>query len=153
MALITGVTMGLLAAVAAGFYNIELPSKGICAVSHPEMLTNWIINHIFGTKFYVESIFVVVPVVTPIGWVLGSFIAAKRNKEFKLRPGPVRDSVLAFILGFLIINFGLLWGSCPLGTAVLAAYGGFMAILMLGMIVLGVVSGCIYIKWRVRRPS
>lgn len=151
MALITGITMGLLAAAAAGYFGVQLPSKGICAISHPAALLNWIFNHVFGTKYTVESVFIIVPVMTPIGWIIGSFIAAIRNKEFKLRPGPVRDGVLAFILGFLIINFGLLWGSCPLGTAVLAAYGQFFAILILAMIVLGVVTACLYVKWKVRR--
>jgi hypothetical protein len=134
LALITGITMGVLAAVV-----------------HPANIVNWLVNNIFGTNFTIHSIFVTVPVLTSVGFIIGSFIAAKKNKEFKLRPGPVRDNVLAFILGFLIINFGLLWGSCPIRTAILASYGMFFAILMLGMIVLGVIVACLYIKWKVRR--
>ncbi len=63
----------------------------------------------------------------------------------------MRDNILAFILGFLIINFGLLWGSCPIRTAILSAYGMLFAMLIMGCIVLGVVAACEYIKWKVRR--
>ena len=154
MALITGITMGVLAAVVQGYFGLQPPAgDGICGISHPANIVNWLVNNIFGTKFTIHSIFVTVPVLTSVGFVIGSFIAAIKNKEFKLRPGPVRDNVLAFILGFLIINFGLLWGSCPIRTAILASYGMFFAILMLGMIVLGVVVACLYIKWKVRRAQ
>jgi hypothetical protein len=164
MALITGITMGLLAAAVQGYFGLQPPAgDGICGISHPANLVNWLVNgitgwiarffHGTGTNFTIHSIFVTVPVLTSVGFIIGSFIAAMKNKEFKLRRGPVRDNVLAFILGFLIINFGLLWGSCPIRTAVLASYGMFFAILMLGMIVLGVVVACLYIKWKVRRAQ
>jgi hypothetical protein len=164
MALITGITMGLLAAAVQGYFGLQPPAgDGICGISHPANLVNWLVNsithwvagffHGAGTNFTIHSIFVTVPVLTSVGFILGSFIAAIRNKEFKLRRGPVRDNVLAFILGFLIINFGLLWGSCPIRTAILASYGMFFAILMMGMIVLGVVVACLYIKWKVRRAQ
>ncbi len=151
LALITGIVMGVMAAVLMGYFFVQLPSKGICGISHPYNLINWLSNKAFGTDFTLESSFVLFPVLTPIGFIIGSFIAARRNKEFKFRRGPVRDNVLAFILGFLIINFGLLWGSCPLGTTVLAAYGELWAIVIMACIVLGVVVGCEYIKWKVRR--
>jgi len=152
MALITGLTMGVLAAVAQGYFNLQPPAgEGICGISHPANLVNWLVNNVFGTNFTIHSIFVTVPVMTSVGFILGSMAAALKNKEFKLRPGPVRDNILAFILGFLIINFGLLWGSCPIRTAVLSSYGMLFAMLMLGMMVLGVVTACEYIKWKVRR--
>jgi len=152
LALITGLTMGVLAAVAQGYFNLQPPvGDGICGVSHPANLVNWLVNNTFNTDFTIHSIFVTVPVMTSVGFIIGSFVAALRNKEFKFRIGPVRDNLLAFILGFLIINFGLLWGSCPIRTAVLSSYGMLFSILILGMIVLGVVAACEYIKWKVRR--
>ena len=63
----------------------------------------------------------------------------------------MRENLLAFILGFLIINFGLLWGSCPIRTAVLSSYGMLFAMLILLVIVIGVIAASEYIKWRVRR--
>ncbi|MCL2679296.1 MAG: cytochrome C [Dehalococcoidia bacterium] len=152
MALITGVTMGLLAAVVQGYFGLQPPAgDGICAVSHPVNLINWFLNNIFNTDYTLHSIFVEVPVLTSVGFIIGSVIASVRNKEFKFRRGPVRDNVLAFILGFVIINVGLLWGSCPIRTAVLSAYGMYFAMLMMGMMILGVVAACLYIKWKVRR--
>jgi hypothetical protein len=154
MALITGLTMGILAAIVQGYFNLQPPAgDGICGISHPANLVNWLTNKVFGTNFTIHSIFVTVPVLTSVGFIIGGFVAAVRNKEFKFRPGPVRDNILAFILGFLIINFGLLWGSCPIRTAILSAYGMLFAMLIMGCIVLGVVVSCEYVKWKVRRAK
>ena len=152
MALITGIAMGVLAAVVQGYFNVQPPvGAGICAVSHPANLVNWIVNQLFGTSFTIHSIFVTLPVLTSVGFILGSFIAAVINKEFKFRKGPVRDNLLAYILGFMVIVFGLMWGSCPIRTAILASYGMVFAYVVLGAIVLGVIAACEYIKWKVRR--
>lgn len=156
MALITGLTMGVLAAVVQGYFGLQPPAAaGICGISHPANLVNWMANNIFhpNPSFTIHSIFVEVPVLTSVGFIIGGFVAAVINKEFKFRPGPVRDNILAFILGFIIINFGLLWGSCPIRTTILAAYGMMFAMLILGCIVLGVVVACEYIKWKVRRAK
>jgi len=152
LALITGLTMGVLAAAAQGYFGIQPPvGEGVCAVSHPSNLVNWLTNNIFGTDFTMHQIFVTVPVLTSVGFIIGSAIAAIRNKEFKFRRGPVRDNFLAFMFGFIIINLALLWGSCPIRTAVLASYGYIPAIAILFAIVIGVIAACEYIKWKVRR--
>ena len=152
LALITGLMMGILAAAAQGFFDVQPPvGEGVCAVSHPSNLVNWLSNNIFGTEFTIHGIFVIVPVLTSIGFIIGSAIAAIKNKEFKIRRGPVRENLLAFIFGFLIINFGLLWGSCPIRTAVLSSYGMVFAMIILLVMVVGVIAACEYIKWKVRR--
>ncbi|MFH1662893.1 MAG: cytochrome C [Chloroflexota bacterium] len=125
--------------------------EGVCAISHPSNLVNWLINDIFGTDFTIHGIFVAIPVLTSVGFIIGSAIAAVKNKEFKIRRGPVRDNFLAFMFGFLIINLGLLWGSCPIRTAVLSSYGMIFAMIILLTIVVGVIAACEYIKWKVRR--
>lgn len=152
LALITGLMMGILAAAAQGFFDVQPPvGEGVCAVSHPSNLVNWLSNNIFGTEFTIHGIFVIVPVLTSIGFIIGSAIAAIKNKEFKIRRGPVRENLLAFMFGFLIINFGLLWGSCPIRTAVLSSYGMVFAMIILLVMVVGVIAACEYIKWKVRR--
>ncbi len=152
LALITGLMMGILAAAAQGFFDVQPPvGEGVCAVSHPSNLVNWLSNNIFGTEFTIHGIFVIVPVLTSVGFIIGSAIAAIKNKEFKIRRGPVRENLLAFIFGFLIINFGLLWGSCPIRTAVLSSYGMVFAMIILLVMVVGVIAACEYIKWKVRR--
>lgn len=152
MALLTGIAMGVLAAIAQGFFDVQPPvGDGVCAVSHPANLINWLSNTIFNTEFTIHGIFVGIPVLTSVGFILGSTAAALKNKEFRFRKGPVRDNIFAFMLGFIIINFGLLWGSCPIRTAILASYGMVWAMLVLLAIVLGVIASCEYIKWKVRR--
>lgn len=152
LALITGLTMGVLAAVAQGYFEVQPPvGLGVCAITHPSNLVNWVVNNVFGTEFTIHGIFVAVPVLTPIGWIIGSFVAALRNKEFKFRRGPVRENLLAVIFGFLIINLALLWGSCPIRTVVLASYGWIFAMIIMATIVIGVIVSCEYIKWKVRR--
>ncbi len=152
LALITGITMGVGAAIVQGYFKVYPPvGEGICGVSHPSNLVNWLSNSVLGTDFTIHGIFVAVPVLSSVGWIIGSFIAAWKNKELKFRRGPVRDNLLAFILGFLIINFGLLWGSCPIRTAVLASYGMVFAMIILLVMAIGVISACEYIRWKVRR--
>lgn len=152
LALITGLTMGILAATAQGFFNVQPPvGEGICFISHPANLVNWITNSLFSTNFTIHGIFVTVPVLTSVGAIIGSLIAAVKNKEFRFKRGPIRDNMLAFIFGFLVINFGLLWGACPIRTLVLSSYGIGFAMVMLLVIVMGVISASEYIKWKVRR--
>jgi len=152
LALITGLMMGVGAAIVQGYFKVWPPAgEGICAISHPSNLVNWLTNNIFGTDFTIHGIFFGIPVLSSVGWIIGSFIAAWKNKEFKLRRGPVRDNILAFILGFIIINFGLLWGACPIRTAVLASYGEVYAMVIMLVIVVGVIAACEYIKRKVRR--
>jgi hypothetical protein len=98
------------------------------------------------------GVFANTPVLLPVGALVGAVVAAVLNKEFKFRPGPVRDNFYAFILGFLVINLGLLWGSCPIRTSILASYGSVFAMLILVVIAAGCISASQYIKWRVRRP-
>ena len=152
LALITGVTMGVLAAAAQGYMGIQPPvGEGVCAVTHPSNLVNWLMNNIFNTDFTMHQVFTTVPVLTSVGFIIGSAAAAIKNKEFKFRRGPVRDNLLAFMFGFIIINFALLWGSCPIRTAVLASYGYIPAMAIVLTIVIGVIVACEYIKWKVRR--
>ncbi len=67
MALITGITMGLLAAVVQGYFGLQPPAgDGICGISHPANVVNWLVNNITklfgsGTNYTIHSIFVTVP--------------------------------------------------------------------------------------------
>jgi hypothetical protein len=150
--LITGLTIGCLAVVEQGVFNLQPPvGQGICLVSHPYNLVNWISNNLFSSNFSVSSIFSAIPTLLPLGVIIGSFVAAVSNKEFKIRRGPVRNNFTAFLLGLLVINFGLLWGGCPIGTAVMASYGMVFAMVILVVLAVGVIAGCEYIKWSVRK--
>src|ERR1035437_8527762 len=107
--LVIGIVMGLLAAAAQAYFQVQPPvANGISFLGHPRELLDWIVNHVFWANWPVAQEFIAIPPLTVIGVIIGSFVAAARNKELKLRPGPVRKKVLAAIFGFLVGNFGLL---------------------------------------------
>lgn len=152
LAFITGFVMGVLAAVGQGFFGLQPPvAAGVCLVSHPRDLINWVVNAIFLTNFTIHEMSLAFPVLTPIGVIIGSFIAAVKNREFRLRPGPVRDNIIAIILGFLVATFALMWGSCPIRTDVLVSYGFLLAVLVLLAMIAGDIVACEYVKWKARR--
>lgn len=152
LALITGLVIGVLAAIEQGFFGIQPPvGQGVCLVSHPSNLINWILNHLFSSNFSVQSIYITIPTLLPVGIIAGSFIAANINKEFKIRHGPISNKFTAFILGCLVINFGLLWGGCPIGTALMGSYGAVLAMVVLIAIIGGAIVGTKYVAWSVKR--
>ena len=145
--LVIGIVMGLLAAAAQAYFQVQPPvANGISFLGHPRELLNWVVNHLFGTNWPITRAFLVFPPLTVVGVLIGSFIAAARNKELKMRPGPVRKKVLAVIFGFLVANFGLLWGACDMRTALLVSYGSVLALVALAAIVVGVVLAGLYMQ-------
>ncbi len=150
--LVIGIVMGLLAAAAQAFFQVQPPvANGISFLGHPRELLNWVVNRLFETNWPVTRAFLVYPPLTVIGVLIGSFIAAGRNKELKLRPGPVRKKVLAAIFGFLVANFGLLWGACDMRTALLVSYGSVLAVIALVSIIIGVVLAGFYMQYSAKK--
>ena len=147
-----GIIMGLLAAATqAYFFEVQPPpGYGLAFVGHPNNLFSWAINNIPWVNFPLQDAFLIYPPLTIIGVFIGSSIAAARNKELKLRPGPVRNRFLAVILGFLVINFGLLW-DCDIRTALLVGYGSVMGIIALVFIAIGVIVATVYLRFRAKR--
>ncbi len=154
LVMVTGLVIGILAVAAEAYFKVQPPSAyGICLLGHPRDLTTWVANNVFGANWVSTEAFVVFPAFTVIGVLIGSFIAANRNKELRLRPGPVRNKFFAFMFGFLVVNFGLLWGSCPIRTTVLASYGNFIAVIVLASIIVGVIIASIYVRLRARKDT
>ena len=150
--LVIGIIMGVLAAAAQAFFQVLPPvANGISFLGHPRELLNWLVNKITGADWPITKAFLIFPPLTVVGVLLGSFIAAARNKELKMRPGPVRKKVLAAIFGFLVANFGLLWGACDMRTALLVSYGSILAVIALASIIIGVILGGLYIQTAARK--
>ena len=150
--LVIGIIMGVLAAAAQAFFQVQPPvANGISFLGHPRELLNWIVDKLFGANWPITKAFILYPPLTVIGVLIGSFIAAGRNKELKLRPGPVRKKVLAAIFGFLVANFGLLWGACDMRTALLVSYGSILAVIALVSIVIGVALAGFYMQSAARK--
>jgi len=148
---ITGLIIGIIAAAAQAFFKVIPPeANGICIIGHPRDLVALVSNNVLGTGWPINESFIVYPALTVFGLLMGSFVAAKRNEELQLQPGPVRRKFAAFMFGFLVVNFGLLWGACPIRTGLLISYGNIMAIVVMVSIAFGVLFAIGYIKWRVR---
>ena len=152
--LVIGIVMGLLAAAAQAFFQVQPPvANGISFLGHPRELLNWLVDKLFGVGWPVSKAFIVFPPLTVLGVIIGSFVAASRNKEAKLRPGPVRKKVLAAIFGFLVANFGLLWGACDMRTALLVSYGSVLAVIALISIIIGVIAAGLYMQYTARKGT
>ena len=149
---IVGIIMGLSAAAIQAYFEVQPPvAYGIAFIGHPNNLLTWTTNEFLGTNFPVREAFVLLPPLTVIGVFIGSSIAAVRSKELRLRPGPVRSRFSAVIFGFLVINLGLLWGSCPIRTGLLVGYGSVLAVIALASIAIGVILATVYLRSRARR--
>ena len=58
LALITGLMMGILAAVAQGYFEVQPPiGQGVCAITHPSNLVNWLVNNVLITLFKIFTVF------------------------------------------------------------------------------------------------
>tara|TARA_B100000315_G_C14287068_1_gene455719 strand:+ start:107 stop:601 length:495 start_codon:yes stop_codon:yes gene_type:complete len=152
--LIVGLIMGIAAAALQAFFQAQPPvAYGISFFGHPKDLLTWITNNLLGTDWPISRAFIVFPALTVIGVFIGSFIAANRSKELKLRSGPVTKKFFAFMYGFLVVNLGLLWGACPIRTALLVSYGSVLAVIALASIVVGVVIAIAYVRLRVKKGA
>jgi hypothetical protein len=162
-ALITGSVFGLLAAAAQAFFKVTAPpAYGICIACHMRDLVNWIATHIYpiyglnpvgklvipgGTVSYT------IPLLTVVGVLIGAFIAARKNGEFRwkiMRTG-IQKPYAEFFWGMLVMISALTFGGCPIRTALKAAYLDIVAILGLIMIFAGAVAGSEVIKKIARR--
>ncbi len=150
--LVIGIVMGFLAAVLQALFQLQPPvANGLSFIGHPRELLNWVVDKVFHADWPVTRAFLVYPPLTVIGVVIGSFIAAARNKEFRMRPGPVRKKAMAAIFGFLVANFGLLWGACDMRTALLVSYGSVLAVVALISIIAGVFLAAMYMQYSAKK--
>jgi hypothetical protein len=145
---------GLLMGGGAAFIQAYLkiippPAYGICFVCHPKDLLNWVFDHVLGTNFGNVTVSVEWPVLTALGTVIGAFIAAKQHGEFHLEDA--REPLFHFMTGFLVINFGLILGSCPIRIIIVSAYGSLIGIVGYACMIFGIVLGSLWLRNRARK--
>ena len=58
-----------------------------------------------------------------------------------------------FAAGFLMINFGLILGSCPIRVVILSAYGSLMGMAGWACVLAGVGLGILALRWRASRST
>jgi hypothetical protein len=125
-----GIAVALAAVGVQVAFRDGLPlAYGICTVCHARDLFSWLVNHV--TRFPMDSpAFASQAIVlTPVGLVAGSFVASRRNREFKLshRSNPL----FLFLCGLLVAVAGLVIMSCPTRIVLRTAFGdtlGFLAV-------------------------
>ena len=149
---LAGLVLGVgAAAVQAYFHLIPPTAYGVCMVCHPKELVNWLADHLLGTHWGYAMAAVNAPILTVIGVVAGAACAARQNGEFSLRPA--RNATMYFAAGFLMINFGLILGSCPIRVVILSAYGSLMGMAGWACVLAGVGLGILALRWRASRST
>jgi hypothetical protein len=147
---LAGLVLGLGAATVQAYFKIIPPTAyGVCMVCHPKELVNWLADHLLNTHWGYSMASVNAPILTVVGVGVGAFIAAVQHGEFQWRPA--RQPLLFFFFGFLMINFGLILGSCPIRIVVLSAYGSIMGVVGVALIIIGVWLGIFAMRWNANR--
>jgi len=145
-----GIVLGLGAAVVQGFFGVADPEAyGVCFAGHSRDALNWVANHTLGTGWFVEPSSLTVPVLTVVGVVAGSWVAALQHGE--LRPRGSRERIKPFLYGFITVNLALIVGACPVRSMLLGAYGDLYGVGLRACVALGVVIGAHAMRLRARR--
>jgi hypothetical protein len=145
-----GLVLGFGAALVQAYFKVIPPvAYGVCMVCHPKDFVNWIANNVLGTDWPVSVASSTLPLLTVVGVVLGSLVAAHQHGELHLRPA--RQQLFYFVNGFLMMNFGLILGSCPIRIVILSAYGNLIAVAGWACVVIGVLLGTVALQWNARR--
>ena len=148
---VTGVQMGIVAGVlavaASAFFEVRPPEVyGICMACHSRDLLNWTINLLAKTHLTVAPASLVVPVLTPIGVLLGALLGATTSGEFRWQTP--ESPLETFVYGVLVMNFALLAGGCSIRLLSRAAAGEALGMVGFGGMVAGVVLGTFWLRWR-----
>lgn len=149
--IITGLVMGILAAALQAFFKVYPPEAyGVCLIGHPSVLVKWIMNNVFNTHLPVSVAFVAYPSMLVVGIVGGALLASIKSgelkRELKSKPVPVKKKYMAILFGFLVANFGLIVGACPIRTALLVGYGSVLGVIMLASIIIGVFLATLHLR-------
>ena len=145
-----GLVLGLGSALVQAYFKVIPPvAYGVCMVCHPRDLLNWIADHLLNLDWKYSMASTNWPVLTVIGVILGALTAAYLHGELHLRSA--QKPLSFFINGFLMINFGLIIGSCPIRIVLLSVYGDFLGVFTWICIVAGVLLGTWFMRWNARR--
>lgn len=145
-----GVTVGLLAVALEAFFTVSSPSSyGVCIACHGRDLVNWITNHLTGMSLSVAEVSLAFPLLTVVGVLIGSTLAAARHGEFRWHwpDNPLRT----FVWGFLAMNSALLAAGCSIRLILRLAHGESLGLLALIGMIAGIGVTTIMMKWRALR--
>ncbi len=145
-----GIVAGVLAVTAGAFFEVRPPEAyGVCMACHGRDLVNWTINMLAGTHLTVAPASLVFPALTTIGVLLGALLGATTSGEF--RWWSPDSSLKTFAYGVLVMNCALLAGGCSIRLLLRSAAGEALGVVGFGGMVVGVVLGTFWLRWRATR--
>ncbi len=124
---------------------------GFCVACHTRDLVNAFFNAFTGANLGLATISIVTPVLTIIGVIIGGYIAATKNKEFRVKKAKPVIYLLYFLGGIASLNFALLLGACPYRAALRFAYGDLIALIGILSIAGGVAVGVLLLLFIMKR--
>ncbi len=140
-----GIMIGVLAAVVQAllFAGGGPEAYGVCIACHTRDLTNDIYNEATDPDIGLAPISAnaSAAVMTIVGIIVGAFLAAKINKEFKIKKGSILSYIVYIIGGIAVLIFALLLGGCPYRAALRFAYGDIVALFGILAMAAGVFVG------------
>jgi hypothetical protein len=145
-----GVAVAVLAAVAGEWLGVSPPAAyGVCSACHGRDLADWIVNNVEGKHLFVAQAGTSWPLLTVVGIVIGSTVAARRNGEYAaLNLG---GNLRLFALGALAMGAALFVGGCPTRLVVRTGYGDLAGAVALGGVAAGIVLATLSMRWVARR--
>jgi hypothetical protein len=149
-AIVYGVAAAVLAALAGQWGHVSPPAAyGLCSACHGRDLTDWLLNHVEGTKLFVTAASAHWPVLTVVGLVAGAFLAARRNGEF----GSINigGNARQFGYGAFVMCAALFVGGCPTRIIIRTGYGDVAGALALLGVAIGVVGATVSMRRVARR--
>ena len=149
--------LGVLIGFLAAFLQALLSSAGgpeaygFCVACHTRDLVNDVYNMLFTPTPLLGmapiSSASVIASLAIVGVLIGGFISAKVNKEFKVKKGSIFSYLLYFVGGIAVMIFALLLGACPYRAALRLGYGDLVAGIGILAMALGVwIGGIILLK-------
>lgn len=115
-----GISIGLIFALAQAFLGYSWKNAyAYCTVGHSRDLILWLTL----TFSEPEMAKHVMPLLSTLGVLFGSFIASKLSKEFHMISIERNTVITMFIFGFSAAVFGLIATFCPIRLFMLLSYG------------------------------
>jgi hypothetical protein len=142
---IFGIVMGLFAVGYQIFFHFEPPpAYAICTTCHSHDMIAWLVNNLTTIQWDVAPVGASAPLLTPVGLLVGAFLAARLHREVHLVCLGRRWHGL--IWGLVVMNVGLALLGCPTRLVLLSAYGDKLAFLAVIGLIMGVGIGTFLMK-------
>jgi len=145
-----GIVVAVVAALAGQWGGVSPPAAyGLCSACHGRDLVDWTLNHVEGSKLFVTAAGAKWPLFTVVGVVIGSFLASRRNGEY--RALNLGGNIRQFGFGFVVMGAALFVGGCPTRIVIRTGYGDVAALIALVGVAAGVVAATLSLRWVARR--